>query len=154
MRKAFYLIVVVVGLLQIIGYLLGNNLIKGLGAATASSPLPIVFTEVKGVETFAGEFHIVYTDNDGTKQDVLVTPELYSRLRGPYNRRNIYGAGISYGPVLPEALWKSVLEYGICRKVLIEELGLPDTATDISICIKSKTKGRKNQWILIPECKQ
>lgn len=154
MRKALYVLVVAAGLMQIAGYLTRNSSIKGLGAAIASSPLPIVFTEVKGVETFASEFHIEYTGADGSRKSLLVTPEMYSRLQGPYNRRNIYGAAISYGPVLPEALWGSVLEYGICRKTLIKELGIPETASDITIRIKTKTRGRKDEWVLKPACRE
>lgn len=152
MRKALYVLVVAIGLLQITGYLLKNKTIKGLGAATASSPLPIVFTQVKEVETFASDFYLQYVDENSAQKEVRITPEIYSRLKGPYNRRNIFGAAISYGPVLPEQLWKSVLAYAICNKVLLTEIGLPATAKNVTVRIKTKTKGRNNEWILNPDC--
>lgn len=48
------------------GYITGSVTLRGLGAATAASPLPKVFSDVDGLETFAGEFTIHYRQSDGT----------------------------------------------------------------------------------------
>lgn len=153
MRRAGYFVIVTIGLLQILGYILGLKPLRGLGQATASAPLPIVFTEVKDVETFAADFFICFNNSEGDYQEVQITPEMYSRLEGPYNRRNIYGAAISYGPVLPEAMWKSVLNYGVCSKVLLQELGLPVNGSNYIVRIKSRTQGRTDQiWNLQTNC--
>jgi hypothetical protein len=152
MRKIVYLLIIALGLVQVLGYMLGNKTLRGLGMATCSSPLPIVFTEVKGVETFASDFFIQFTDDSGLKQRVQITPALYSTLKGPYNRRNIYGAAIAYGPVLKKDLLESVLQYGLCKKVLLKEMELPLTGNDYNIIIQTKTTGRKDEWILKPSC--
>ena len=122
MRKALYILVVTIGLLQIFGYLTKIKAIRDIGIVSASSPLPIVFTEVKGVETFASDFYLEWTNSNGASEKVKITPQIYSKFRGPYNRRNIYGASIAYGPVLPEKLWKSVLTFGLCNDILRDEL--------------------------------
>ena len=59
---------------------------------------------------------------------LLVTPEVYARLQGPYNRRNVYGAALSYGPVLPPELRDPVMRYAVCGDApLLRELGIdPD----------------------------
>ncbi|MFM2016442.1 MAG: hypothetical protein RL007_98 [Bacteroidota bacterium] len=153
MRKAAYFLIVVIGLLQIAGYCFRSPSIRGLGQALSSSPLPIVFTEVKGVETFAADFFIGFTDSTGAYKEVVITPEMYSKLKGPYNRRNVYGAAISYGPVLPEKIWKSVLNYGVCNKTLLTELGVPHNGTNYVVRIKSRTEGRIGQtWELHTNC--
>lgn len=153
MRKGLHTLVVAIGFLQVVGFLVGSKSIRGLGMAYCSSPLPIVFTEVKGVETFASDFFIRFRDgNVAEEKSIQITPEVYQKLKGPYNRRNVYGAAISYGPVLPDSLWKSVLNYGICEGTLAEELGLPQKATEVEILIKSKTAGSKEEWVLKVDC--
>jgi len=152
-RKVIYSIVVAVGLIQTAGFLLQNKTLRGLGIACCSSPLPIVFTEVRGVETFASDFFIQYIDSTQQKQEIQITPALYSKLQGPYNRRNIYGAAIAYGPVLKEEQWSSILSRGLCDQSLIKEMGLATNGSDYAVRIKTKTQGRTNEWILKPQCK-
>lgn len=150
MRSVLYALVLVIGFLRIAGWLLDNDTVKGLGAVTAAAPLPIVFTEVKGVETFANNVFIVFEDSTRTTTELPVTPALYSRLSGPYNRRNVFGAAIAYGPVLDEALWQSVLRYGLCSGVLQKEMGLPITIRNTRFVLRSRTKGRTDEWVLKP----
>ncbi len=152
MKKVLYAFVILIGLLQTIGYLSGIKAIRGLGMATCSSPLPIVFTEVKGVETFASDFYIRWTDNKGVHRQEPITPAMYSKLKGPYNRRNIFGAAISYGPVLKEEVWRAVLDYGLCTGVLLEEMGLAADGKNYAVFIITRTAGRDNVWILKPSC--
>jgi len=152
LRKALYIIVVLIGLLQIIGYLTKVKPIKNLGVITTASPLPIVFTEVKGVETFASDFFLQWHSDLGTVHEVQITPALYSKLKGPYNRRNIYGAAIAYGPVLPEKIWSPILTYGLCQDILKEELQIPVTKNNFSVFIKTRTKGKDDSWTLKTDC--
>lgn len=150
MRKALYGIVIAIGFLRITGWLLQNDAMKGVGAITAASPLPIVFTEVKGVETFASDVEVVYEDAVGRTERFPITPEVYSKLRGPYNRRNVFGAAIAYGPVMDEELWRSVLGYGLCSGVLQRELGLPHEMRNTRFVLRTRTVGRTDEWTLDP----
>lgn len=154
MKKTIFVIIVIIGFLQIIGYLTKVKTIRNLGVVSASSPLPIVFTEVKGVETFASNFYIRYKDQNRKSQEIQITPEIYSKFKGPYNRRNIYGAAISYGPVLPEKIWKSILSYGLCNDILKDELEIPIIGNNFSIYIETRTKGRNDTWELNATCKR
>ncbi len=146
--KILSTLLVFVGLLQSLGYLMNNKTIKQLGAVTVASPLPIVFTQQKGfLETFALDFTLVYEEN-GVKKTIKITPELYSKLDKPYNYRNVLGAAISYGPVLPEALVKSVLDYAFVSPApLTKAFGL-GTLHQAHIELTSKTKGVDKQYIL------
>jgi len=127
---------VVLGLLQMTGDLLEKvvyapvgRVLKGLGAATAAAPAPKVFSSVRGLETYSTRFFIEWTDRAGVEQSLLLTPEIYARLQGPYNRRNVYGAALAYGPVLPDELREPVMRYALCGQApLLRELGIdPDS---------------------------
>ena len=76
------------GVLQMAGELAHLPALKGIGAATAASPAPKVFSAVRGLETYSTRFYLEWTHRDGRAQELELTPELYSRLRGPYNRRS------------------------------------------------------------------
>ena len=124
-------ILLVIGLLQMIGDLLEQHVyspigrvVKGLGAATTASPAPKVFSAVRGLETYSTRFYLEWADKSG-RHSLQVTPELYTRLRGPYNRRNVYGAALAYGPVLPHELLDPVLKYALCGDApLLRESGV------------------------------
>lgn len=152
MRKILYIIILIIGFLQTIGYLTDIKPIRNIGIVTSASPLPIVFTEVKGVETFASNFYMQWETNNGILKKVQITPKLYSKLKGPYNRRNIFGAAIAYGPVLPKENWNAILKYGICNDILTNELGVEVEKESFSVLIETRSQGRDNKWTLKTEC--
>lgn len=125
----------VVGLMQIVGDLTGVPAIKGIAAATAASPAPKVFSAVRGLETFSTKFFIEWTDARGEARSMPLTPEVYARLEGPYKRRNIYGAVLAYGPVLPAELRDPVLRYAVSGEArLLREVGIDTTGvTDVRV---------------------
>jgi hypothetical protein len=144
------LLLLAAGLTQMLGFLVGNPALRGIGAATQAAPLPKVFSAVDGYETFAADFYILY-DVDGGSVRTPITPELYSRLAGPYNRRNAYGAALSYGPRLPSSLWRPVFQYGFRPGgPLYRELGIPEQARNVRVEIRSTTEGSRERWILNP----
>ena len=55
---------------------------------------------MKGYETYSTQFFLEWRDRDGREHSLELTPEVYARIRGPHNRRNVYGAAVAYGPVL------------------------------------------------------
>ncbi|WP_250655971.1 hypothetical protein [Alkalimarinus coralli] len=122
---------VAVGSLQMLGDLTGWTALKGVGAASHASPAPKVFTAQEGFETFSSSFFIDWVDGKGELQTLTLSPENYRYIRGPYNRRNAYGAAISYGPVLSRSaitkpMFKSAVDFAFCRdRSLLRELPLP-----------------------------
>jgi hypothetical protein len=125
------------GLMQMTGDLLeGAGLvsigrpIKAIGAATTASPAPKVFSTVRGLETFSTRFDLEWHDRNGRRHTLTLTPEIYSRIRGPYNRRNVYGAALAFGPVLAadqrtQPLLRSVMNYSLAGDApLLRELGV------------------------------
>jgi hypothetical protein len=138
---------------QMIGDVIGSRPLVGLSAAWGFAPRPKVFSDVEGLETFASEFTLRWSESPGVERTLRITPELYSRLAGPYNRRNVYGAALSYAPRLPRSLWEPVFCYGLGDDgPLRRELGLPPTAHDIAVEIRTSTRGRTDAWLLRPSC--
>lgn len=130
MKKWAPVALLVLGLLQMAGDLLGLAALKGIGAATMASAAPKVFSSVRGLETYSTKFFIEWTDTAGAAHSLALTPEVNARLRGPYNRRNVYGAVLAYGPVLStdartQPMFRSVAAYALCGEApLLRELGL------------------------------
>ena len=147
------LILSLVGCLQMAGYLAGSRELRGIAAATAAAPFPKVFSDVDGLETFASDFTLHWRDARGGAHLLAITPELYSQLGGAYNRRNVYGAALSYAPRLPEPLWTAVFCYAFGEAgPLRRDFRLPADAHDFTVEIRTKTKGRHDRWLLKPAC--
>lgn len=122
MSRAGWMLLIL-GLAQMAGELLGLRALKGIAAATAASPAPKVFSAVRGFETFSVRY-ILSWDENGVRRVVPLSSELYARLPGPYNLRNVYGAALAYGPVLPEELRAPVTRFAFCgERPLLRRLG-------------------------------
>lgn len=146
--KVFSILLVCIGLLQSVGYIIGNKTIKSLGLITVASPLPIVFTQQKGfLETFALEFTLVY-EEDNQEKRINITPELYAQFDKPYNYRNILGAAIAYGPILPKELVSSILNYAFITPGVLSKAFNLGSIKHASLELHSKTKDENRYYVL------
>ena len=136
MREKGAVTLLAIGLLQMTGDVLGLPALKGLGLATAASPAPRVFSSIRGLETFSTRFFLEWRSRDGALRSLALTPEVYARLRGPYNRRNAYGAALAAGPVLAtdprtQRMFWAVLSHATCGEApLLRELGIDPAQVD------------------------
>lgn len=125
-------LLVVLGLANMAGSVFDSPKLSGLALATAASPAPKVFTSARGLETFSSRYQIVW-EEDGERRTDWITYRDYVGIEGPYNRRNLYGAVLAYGPVLAATpttrpMFDSVTEYALCGDApLLRELGLDPT---------------------------
>lgn len=143
------------GCSAMIGELLKNPTLKALGLASCAAPYTKVFCQAKSqaddvsFKTFAVDFTIHYQQPDQSETSIPITPETYQHLLGPYQRRNVYGAVLAYGPALPEPIQQATFHYALISPGTIRhELGIPDNATDITVEMNTKSKGHSHQWIL------
>lgn len=146
------------GCSAMLGELLSNKALKGIGLASQLAP----FTKVFGLahsyedqlpfETFASGFTLHYTAPDGTNSFTKLTPEVYSQLNGPYNRRNVYGALLAYGPALPPELRANGLEQALTSENAITcELGIPKGSTNFHLSIQPRNPQlTKSNFTLVP----
>lgn len=141
-------VLALVGFAQMAGDIFHIPALKGIAAATGASPASKVFSAVRGLETFSTRFFIEWVDTSSTPHSVEITPERYARLRGPYNRRNVYGAVLAYGPVLESdprtrPMYEAVSRYALCGQApLLSELGIPAEAANGSLRIRLETQSR------------
>lgn len=138
-----------------LGQILNIKPLKSIGLATCAAPFTKVFCQAECLEshreyeTFAADFSVSYVTKEGVAETLEITPALYQQIKGPYNRRNVYGAVIAYGPALPETMRLATFQYALTDPGNVaRELGIPSDARDFQINITSKTKGSNNQWKL------
>jgi hypothetical protein len=137
--KSILVLLVALGTLQMFAEVLAMPRLKAVFAATQVSPAMKVFTAHQGYETHAARFAITWIDVDGVSQRLTVDPEIYRNVRGPYNRRNVYGAALAYGPLLRadpklRPMQESVMHYAFCSPgALRSDLGIPRDAVSLTI---------------------
>jgi hypothetical protein len=124
------LVLLVLGLLRMAAELGGLQALAGVAAATGASPAPKVFSVVAGLETYSTRFLLEVPHAGGAPEVVELTPARYAALRGPYNRRNAYGALLAYAPALVSAartrpMFDAASRYALCGDApLLRELGI------------------------------
>lgn len=140
------LLLIIVGIMQLMGDLMGLPVLKVLGLVSHASPAPKVFTAQNGFETYSGNFYINWFGKDQQEHSIHLTPKNYASIRGPYNRRNAYGAALSYAPVLyaegsTRDMQQSIMRYGFCNKApLMQELGIDPLQVEGNIRIEIKPR--------------
>ncbi len=136
-------LLLLLGLIQMAADLAGVVPLRGLAASTNASPAPRVFSARDGLETFSTRFFLEF-DAEGERETMALTPERYARIRGPYNRRNAYGAAVAYGPILAasertRALFRDISRFALCGdSPLLRELGLPTDHRNLTVVLEPK----------------
>lgn len=141
-RRLGVVILLVVGLAAMAADLAGLTLVRGVAGATGASPAPRVFSAVRGLETFSTRFVLEWRDARGVPQTRVLTPEVYARVRGPYNRRNVYGALLAYAPVLAtdphtQAMFEDATRFALCGEApLLREIGIDPADVDGTVTVR------------------
>ena len=132
----------ILGCVQMLADVVAWPQVKAVAAATQVSPAMKVFTSHEGYETFSPRFSIRYTSFAGQAITLDLTPEIYGRLQGPYNRRNAYGAALAYAPVLSaddrtRGMLDSIMRYAFCEPgTLLRELALDDLDRSMPVTLE------------------
>ena len=121
----------VLSLMQMTGWALGLEPLRQFGRISGASPLPLVFSAHDELETFSMQYRLILNPHMENEQRLHLDRSAYGKLEGSYNRRNPYGAALSFGPLLAEKhpeMLQSVLEYALCEPgSLLLEVELPKT---------------------------
>jgi hypothetical protein len=147
LEKFFSAVVIMIGSLSMLGTATSLDPVKGIGFMTTASPLPLVFSKFRGIENFSSDYYMDVKLKDGEIISIKITPEIYDRASGPYNRRNPYGAVLAYGPMLTAPhemiLRDRVMQYSACGKgSFMREIGITKPIEHINVTVKSKTVAR------------
>lgn len=144
LEKFFSSLIILIGSLSMLGTITMLDPVKGIGFMSTASPLPLVFSKFRGVENFSSDYFMDIRFKNGETTSFKITPEMYERTAGPYNRRNPYGAVLAYGPMLTKPneliLRDSVMQYSACgRGNFMREIGVDKPIEHINVTVKSKT---------------
>ncbi len=108
--------------------------LSAAAAVTNMAPAMKVFTAHRGYETYSAAFALELRFANGETAAIRLDPESYAGLRGPYNRRNVYGALIAYGPLLvanpaTRPMWREMAANAFCgESPIFAELGIDKTS--------------------------
>lgn len=151
----------VLGLARMVADLAGFGGVAAVFGATGASPAPKVFSASRGLETYSSRFFVEWTEPAG-ERSVEVTPERSARIAGPYNRRNVYGAALAYGPLLASdprtaPLFHSVQRAALCGEApLLDELGIDASrrtgALRVRVAPHAAPEDRDWPTLLVEEC--
>ena len=123
-------VLIFVGTVKVFTDIFGLEKLSAVAAVTNAAPAMKVFTAHKGYETYSAKFEISVTNISGDQETFILNRHNYSGLKGPYNRRNVYGALIAYGPVLvsnsaTKEMWQVMASNAFCKKQgVLNEIGL------------------------------
>jgi hypothetical protein len=152
-RNIMAIVVLIVGLTQMVGHVSGVRALRGIGLASGVSPFPKVFCAADGYEAFAATFFVEGDTPDGGVWSRQVDPEWYSQMRGPYNRRNVYGAALAFAPRLPEELRDAILEEALKpASAMRRELGVPVNLENVRVRIIPRDGEKEGPWIFPKQC--
>ena len=145
------------GLLQSVGFVTGHRDVRSFGWMSAASPLPIIFSSLRGVETFAADVFVTLEHRDGTRLTHRVTPELYSHLDCPCDCRNAYQAVLQYGPAVTKPderkLVASAIRHGLCHDgLLAQSFGEVSSVERVRVRVQSRTREREGETLLELSC--
>lgn len=137
-------LLLLLGSMNMIGYIFDSNNMKNIAYISTSSPLPFVFTSYNDVETFSLHHELNLEYKNGTNSAILLDHKLYSKLKGPYNRRNVIGAAFSHGAFFTDKrmleIRDQIFYWGFCEGQLLDEFGIDKGLNKVTINIKSKNK--------------
>ncbi len=106
-------------LIRVVADVFGLERLSAAAAVTNAAPAMKVFTAQKGYETYSSPFELTIRQVNGETLKLRLSPSNYSGLKGPYNRRNVYGALMAYGPVLvanprTRTMWEVMAQRAFC----------------------------------------
>ena len=144
---------VVLGMLNVVGYVSGVKRLSRIAGATAAATLPIIFVDMRGLEPFPLRADLEVVTVSGARRSEAMTRAVFSRLRGPFSRRHAYLRLIAEGPRKRQAFRDSVLRYGFCHDgPLAKEFGIAEPIREATIHLTSTTAGRGDRWDLTVAC--
>ncbi len=123
------------GVFQNVVYFTGPVTLRKWVHVLSMSPNPVVFSDLSGVANFVRWFDAEFRLKDGTSIKRYATADSYGNLPGPYQRRSIYAAALTFAPHRPEQYFYGVLQRGFCGGPLAESLGVSEPAATVQLTI-------------------
>jgi len=139
-----YYSLILIGVMQMTGYTFEQKTLRRIGSATGASPLPLVFYQVRGYETWANDYHIRFIFDNGEEKHLKIDPEIYSKIMGNHEVHLAYSMPFSKMPLRSSFYWQRPLSYGICNYgPFARAMGLERNVQRAIMTFSSKTAGNK-----------
>jgi hypothetical protein len=120
----FSILLLIIGCLQMAGYVFKNPVLRGLGFSYGASPLPTVFGTVKGIEGFSTRHRIVFINKNGETKTVYLDKKLFTHFNGSYLLKNAYSIFLAYPHVLKPEQVRNGVTYILNRSNLNEQFAI------------------------------
>ena len=158
LRRFAPLLLVGIGCLKFAGYFADSPLLIRLGAQSVAAPLPIVFSGPDEGVSIRLRFALRIETVLGETIEIEGRPGFHSRIRGPFQRAQVYTADIIWAhPVyLTRYLVRdTVVGFGLCdRGPLARDLGIDDLVARFTVT-KWIVGAAENQKMHVPfDCTQ
>ncbi len=118
-------VLVAVGLARVVGFYTGFFPLSALGEQFGASPLPLVFSQVHGVETYSRRVSIRLVFVDGRQELIADGKDFRRRLHGPFSRAKLYVDPIAFADLSSGRRRGETIANTFCKSgPLARELGL------------------------------
>jgi hypothetical protein len=104
---------IAVGVARVVGFFTGLFPISVLALQFGASPLPLVFSQVRGVETYGRRFAVTLTTASGIRTEVS-GDRLAQALPGPFTRVKLYVDQLAFADLSREPRRQSFLRQAAC----------------------------------------
>ena len=133
LRRFAPVLLVGLGSLQLVGYFTGSAALRWLGLQSVAAPLPIVFSARRESGSVSARFALRVETAVGETIEFDGRPGFEARLRGPFQRTQLYSAQLLYAYPVDRAR-DSILGFGLCdRGPLARELGIDDSVARFTV---------------------
>lgn len=155
-RYVWYALVIW-GMLNSSFFLVHYDGFREIGFTTASSPLPLVFSAFNGHETYSTGFNVTVTYANGTKIHAPLDADLYNKMHGSYNRRNVYGAVFTHGPFFDRdnliKIRQNILFNAVCNPgTLVNEFEFSGDVKNMHVDVYARAEQNKHVGELDISC--
>lgn len=145
-------ILLAIGGLQIIGYVFQSQAIRGLGFVSGAAPLPIVFSNVKGVDGFDTQHSLIVSGTNGNTDTIALDKQLFSQFNGAFFLKESYSIFLAYSHIFSPGQLQAGSDFMLCRKNIFSSFNITDKSNDNYILTKRTVYGKKEIKLLHPEC--
>ena len=152
-RSALQIILISVGCLQFAGYVFKNIPLRGLGISYCVGPLPTVFSTIGGVEGFSSTHTIHFTNDKGKADTIKLDQHLFSQFNGHYFLKNAYSLFLAYPHILKPRQVADGVNFALCKRNIFFRFEIKNKIKNPTIQIEQRRFNKKENTILIPECK-
>lgn len=134
-------LITVLACTQMVGVLLGNDVLTQVGKAIGFAPYPQPFITVKGFEAYSATRTYLFTFIDGTSREVPIDDTRTAHLTGSHRRKVAYMAPLLWAPAMSPVVAGQLFHYMFCNGPLLHDRGIAyDQVKTVTIDYQEHTK--------------